>query len=74
MPKTTKGPVIQKRVKRLLEALLCWADGEFEEGNFKIESRWEEKNSANPTLIIKTTLLTLELLTQKDKYSGNLTK
>ncbi|MEH2115469.1 hypothetical protein [Nostoc sp.] len=34
---STKGPVIQKRVKRLLEALLCFVDGEFEEGNFKIK-------------------------------------
>ncbi|MEH2185255.1 MAG: NB-ARC domain-containing protein [Nostoc sp.] len=70
----TKGPVIQKRVKRLLEALLCFIDGEFEDGNFKIEFDWKEADSANPKLTVQTTLVTLELLTQKDKYPGKLTK
>ncbi|MEH2119836.1 NB-ARC domain-containing protein [Nostoc sp.] len=74
MPRTTYGPQIQKRVKRLLEALLCFADGEFEEGNFKIEFDWKEADSANPKLTVQTTLVVLELLTQKDKYPGKLTK
>ncbi|MDZ7967502.1 MAG: NB-ARC domain-containing protein [Nostoc sp. DedSLP03] len=74
MPRITYGPQIQKRVKRLLEALLCFADGEFEDGNFKIEFDWKEADSANPKLTVQTTLVTLELPTQKDKYSGKLTK
>ncbi|MFN6526743.1 hypothetical protein [Nostoc sp. ChiSLP03a] len=75
MPReSTKGPVIQKRVKRLLEALLCFADGDFEDGNFKIEFDWKEADSANPKLTVQTTLVALELLTQKDKYPGKLTK
>ncbi len=74
MPRTTYGPEIQKRVKRLLEALLCFADGEFEDDNFKIESNWKEADSANPKLTVQTTLVVLELLTQKDKYPGKLTK
>ncbi|MDZ8096647.1 MAG: NB-ARC domain-containing protein [Nostoc sp. DedQUE05] len=74
MPRITYGPQIQKRVKRLLEALLCFADREFEDGNFKIEFDWKEADSANPKLTVQTTLVTLELLTQKDKYPGKLTK
>ncbi|MEH1995310.1 NB-ARC domain-containing protein, partial [Nostoc sp.] len=74
MPRSTYGPQIQKRVKRLLEALLCFVDGEFEDGNFKIESDWKEADSTNPKLTVQTTLVVLELLTQKDKYPGKLTK
>ncbi|MEH2148399.1 NB-ARC domain-containing protein, partial [Nostoc sp.] len=74
MPRITYGPQIQKRVKRLLEALLYIADGEFEDDNFKIESDWKEADSANPKLTVQTTLVVLELLTQKDKYPGKLTK
>ncbi|MBN3894948.1 MAG: hypothetical protein HWQ41_06680 [Nostoc sp. NOS(2021)] len=74
MPRQTYGPEPKKRVKRLLEALLCFADGEFEDGNFKIEYDWKEEDSAKAKLIVQTTLVTLELLTQKDKYSGKLTK
>ncbi|BAY24323.1 regulatory protein [Calothrix sp. NIES-2100] len=60
---SSKGPVIQKRVKRLLEALLCFADGEVEEDKFKIKYRWTEEDSANPKLTIETTLVRLEALT-----------
>ncbi|MEH2238265.1 NB-ARC domain-containing protein, partial [Nostoc sp.] len=74
MPRQTYGPEPKKRVKRVLEALLCFADGEFEDGNFKIEYDWKEEESANPKLTVQTTLVTLELLTQKDKHSGKLTK
>ena len=73
MPRTTYGPQIQKRVKRLLEALLCFVDGEFDDSNFKIESDWKEADSVSPKLIVQTTLVVLELLTQKDKYPGKLT-
>ncbi|MEH2361189.1 NB-ARC domain-containing protein, partial [Nostoc sp.] len=74
MPRTTYGLQIQKRVKRLLEALLCFVDGEFEDSDFKIEYDWKDKDSANLKLTVQTTLITLELLTQKDKYLGKLTK
>ncbi|MEH2107610.1 NB-ARC domain-containing protein, partial [Nostoc sp.] len=74
MPRITYGSQIQKRVKRLLEALLCFVDGEFEDSNFKIEYGWKNEDSSNPILIIQTTLVNLELLTQKDKYPGKLTK
>ncbi|MEH2254833.1 NB-ARC domain-containing protein, partial [Nostoc sp.] len=74
MPRITYGPQIQKRVKRLLEALLCFVNGEFEDGSFKIEYDWKEEDSANPKLTVQTTLVALDLLTQKDKYPGKLTK
>ncbi|MGI2908823.1 NB-ARC domain-containing protein, partial [Tolypothrix sp. VBCCA 56010] len=74
MPRQTYGPEPKKRVKRLLEALLCFADGEFEDGGFKIEYDWKEEDRANPKLTVETTLVALELLTQKDKYPGKLTK
>ncbi|MEH2008578.1 NB-ARC domain-containing protein, partial [Nostoc sp.] len=74
MPRQTYGPEPKKRVKRLLEALLCFVDGEFEDSDFKIEYHWKDEDSANPKLTVQTTLVTLELLTQKDKYPGKLTK
>ena len=73
MPKKTHGPDVEARVKRLLEALLDFANGEFEDNKFDIKFKWEAENSANPKLIIKTTLVALEHLTAKDKYSGKLT-
>ncbi|BAY20505.1 NB-ARC domain-containing protein [Calothrix sp. NIES-2100] len=63
MPRITYGAEPKKRVKRLLEALLCFATGEFAEGKFKIEHDWKEEDSANPKLTIKTTLVGLEALT-----------
>ncbi|MBD2214925.1 hypothetical protein H6G27_34540 [Nostoc linckia FACHB-104] len=59
----SKGPVIQKRVKRLLAALLGFVAGEFAEDDFKIEYDWKEADSPNPKLTIKTTLVSLEALT-----------
>ncbi|MGB7439848.1 MAG: NB-ARC domain-containing protein [Coleofasciculaceae cyanobacterium] len=75
MPKKTYGPTNQKRVRRLLEALLCFVDGEFFDCGFDIQlNNWLEEDSRNPKLIVETTLVTLEWLTEKDKYSGKLTK
>ncbi|BAY42128.1 regulatory protein (plasmid) [Nostoc sp. NIES-2111] len=75
MPKKTYGSQVKKRVKRLLEALLFFVDGEFEDGSFDIKHNdWINESSTNPKLIVQTTLAALELLTQKDKYSGKLTK
>ena len=66
---------IKKRVKRLLEALFCFVDGEFDDYGFDIKhNNWIEEDTQNPKLIVQTTLVTLELLTQKDKYDGKLTK
>ena len=73
MPRNTYGDTVKKRVKRLLEALLAFVNWEFEE-SFDIESKWEAEDSTNPKLIVKTTLVTLELLIAKDKYPGKLTK
>ncbi|MHC5762177.1 NB-ARC domain-containing protein, partial [Nostoc sp.] len=74
MPRTTYGLVIKTRVKRLLEALLCFVDGKFEDGGFKIQYDWKEEGTANPKLTIKTKLVTLELLVKKDKYTEEFTK
>ncbi|MEH2070562.1 MAG: NB-ARC domain-containing protein [Nostoc sp.] len=74
MPRQTYGPEPKKRVKRLLEALLCFADEEFEDGGFKIQYDWKDEDSNNPKLTFQTTLVALELLTLKDKYPGKLTK
>ncbi|MFN6540153.1 MAG: NB-ARC domain-containing protein, partial [Nostoc sp. EkiNYC01] len=74
MPRQTYGPEPKKRVRRLLEALLCFADGEFEDGGFNINYDWKDEDSTNPKLTVETTLVALELLTQKDKYFSKLTK
>ncbi|MBX9255518.1 hypothetical protein H1Q63_16520 [Desmonostoc muscorum CCALA 125] len=74
MPRQTYGPEPKKRVKRLLEALLCFADGEFEDCGLKIKYDWKDEDSTNPKLTIQTTLVALEWLTQKDKSAGKLTK
>ncbi|MCC5642889.1 HEAT repeat domain-containing protein [Nostoc sp. CHAB 5824] len=74
MPKKTYGSQIKARVKRLLEALLDFANWEFEDSKFDIKFKWEAENSANPKLIIETTLVALEYLTEKDKYPGKLSK
>ncbi|MCF2151651.1 NB-ARC domain-containing protein [Desmonostoc muscorum LEGE 12446] len=74
MPRQTYGPEPKKRVKRLLEALLCFADGEFEDCGLKIKYDWKDEDSTNPKLTIQTTLVALELLTQKNKSAGKLTK
>ncbi|MEM1312894.1 MAG: hypothetical protein AAGF07_05560 [Patescibacteria group bacterium] len=75
MPRKTYGPQVKKRVKRLLEALLCYVNGEFDDYGFDIKhNNWIEEDTNNPELTVETTLVTLELLTQKDKYDGKLTK
>lgn len=75
MPKKTYGSQVKKRVKRLLEALLCFVNGEFEDGSFDIKHNdWIEESSTNPKLIVQTTLVALEWLTEKDQYPGKLTK
>ncbi|MEA5625046.1 HEAT repeat domain-containing protein [Nostoc sp. UHCC 0251] len=74
MPRKTYGFEVKARVKRLLEALLDFANWEFEDSKFDIKFKWEAEDSANPKLIIETTLVALEYLTEKDKYPSKLTK
>jgi predicted NACHT family NTPase len=74
MPKYTYGSIVKKRVKRLLEALLDFANREFEDSKFDIKFKWEVENSANPKLIIETTQVALGYLTEKDKYPSKLSK
>ncbi|MBD2520022.1 hypothetical protein H6G93_34785, partial [Nostoc sp. FACHB-973] len=74
MPRQTYGLTIKTRVKRLLEALLCFVDGEFDDGSFNIKYGWQDEGTVNPKLTIKTTLVTLELLVKKDKYTEEFTK
>ncbi|KYC34504.1 hypothetical protein WA1_50715 [Scytonema hofmannii PCC 7110] len=74
MAKLTYGPQVKARVKRLLEALLRFVNGEFEDSSFKMEHHWNNEDSANPNLIVRTTLVTLNFLTLKDNYPGELTK
>ncbi|MEH2352366.1 HEAT repeat domain-containing protein [Nostoc sp.] len=74
MPKKTYGSQVKARVKRLLEALVDFANWEFEDSKFDIKFKWEAENSTNPKLIIETTLVALEYLTAKDNYLGKLTK
>ena len=74
MPKFTYGLEVKSRVKHLLEALLDFASWEFEESKFDIKFKWEAEDSANPKLIVETTLVALAYLTEKDKYPGKLTK
>lgn len=80
MPKNTYGDQVKARVKRLLEALLDFANWEFEQeiknypNKWQSSFNWQTEDSANPKLIIKTTLKELEYLTAKDKYPDKLTK
>ncbi|MCC5608711.1 NACHT domain-containing protein [Nostoc sp. CHAB 5834] len=74
MPRKTYGSEVKARVKRLLEALVDFANWEFENSKFDIKFKWEAENSTNPKLIIETTLVALEYLTEKDKHPGKLIK
>jgi hypothetical protein len=65
------GEKIKGRTRRLLEALLTYADGEFDDiDRFDIQVQWQGENQ----LVFRTKLRVLELLTAKDKYDGSLTK
>jgi HEAT repeat protein len=74
MPRKTYGPQVKARVKRLLEALLDFANWEFDECDLDIEVNWQAEDSANPKLVVRTTLADLYWLTKKDNYPGELTK
>jgi Effector-associated domain 4/NB-ARC domain len=71
MTRISYGDQVKERARRLLEALLAYADGEFEDSeHIDIQFKWQSENQ----LVFKTKLRVLESLTAKDKYSGSLTK
>ncbi|WP_414589906.1 NB-ARC domain-containing protein, partial [Scytonema sp. PCC 10023] len=71
MPRATYGDDVKARVRRLFEALMSLDD--LADDNCDIKFRWDESNSAQPKLIVETTLRHLEALTKKDG-KGHLTK
>ncbi|OCR02475.1 hypothetical protein BCD67_00880 [Oscillatoriales cyanobacterium USR001] len=73
--KVTYGPVLKKRAKRLLEALLAYVNWELEDvAGISLSHKWQDETTKQPKLVIKTQLRTLEFLTAKDKHEGQLTK
>lgn len=71
MARTSYGDQVKKRTRRLLEALLAYVDGEFDESSsFDIQAKWQAENQ----LVLRTKLRVLELLTAKDKHDGCLNK
>lgn len=71
MGRLNYGPLGKTRTKRLLEALLAYANDELEEGtSLDIQFRWQTQNQ----LIVKTKVRVLEELTTLDQYPDKLTK
>ncbi|HEY9708814.1 MAG TPA: signal transduction protein, partial [Oculatellaceae cyanobacterium] len=71
MGRLNYGPLGKTRTKRLLEALLAYANDEFEEGtSLDIQFRWKSQNQ----LVVKTKVRVLEELTTLDQYPDKLTK
>jgi predicted DNA-binding transcriptional regulator YafY len=76
MPKkVSHGDTIKDRTKRLLEAILDF-DDDLLDGceNLNINCRWQDKDSKNPKLVIRTTLRELEELSSKGISKGKLSK
>lgn len=73
--KVTYGPIVKKRAKRLLEALLAYVNGELEDiSSISLSYKWQDETTKQPKLVIETKLRTLEFITTKDKYNEPLTK
>ncbi len=71
MGRLNYGPLGKTRTKRLLEALLAYANDELEEGtSLDIQFRWQTQNQ----LVVKTKVRVLEELTTLDQYPDKLTK
>ncbi|NES18391.1 MAG: hypothetical protein F6K41_05540 [Symploca sp. SIO3E6] len=69
MARTSYGPEVQKRTKRLLEALLAYANNELENcDHLKIKIHWETEKE----LLVRTKVRFLEELIRQDQYPGNL--
>jgi hypothetical protein len=63
------GPTAQERAKRLLEALLAYANDELENCDFlKIEVNWQTEKQ----VVVRTQVRFLEELTALDPYEGKL--
>jgi hypothetical protein len=72
MGRLNYGPLGKKRTKRLLEALLAYANYELEDGaNLDIQFRWK---SEKQLVVTDTKVRLLEELTGLDQYLGKLTK
>lgn len=71
MGRLNYGPLGKERTKRLLEALLAYANDEVEEcDRLHIQFRWKTENQ----LVVETKVRVLEELTALDAYSNKLTK
>ena len=71
MGRLNYGPLGKTRTKRFLQALLAYANDEFEEGtSLDIQFRWQSQNQ----LVVKTKVRVLEELTTLDQYPDKLTK
>lgn len=69
MAKESYGPKVQERTKRLLEALLAYANYELDNADYlPIKFNWQKENE----LVIKTQVRFLVELTQLDSYDGKL--
>ncbi len=69
MPNIGYGSEAQKRTKRLLEALLAYANGELEDcDHLKIEVKWQTEKQ----LVVRTEARFLAELTAKDQSNGKL--
>lgn len=69
MAKESYGPKVQERTKRLLEALLAYANYELENADcLPIKFNWQKENE----LVVKTQVRYLVQLTQLDSYNGKL--
>ncbi|NER94400.1 MAG: hypothetical protein F6J86_11250 [Symploca sp. SIO1B1] len=70
MARISYGPEVQKRTKRLFEALLAYANNELENcDHLKIQLH----SNTEKELLVKTQVRFLEKLTCQDQYPGNLT-
>lgn len=71
MGRLNYGPLGKKRTKRLLEALLAYANDELEVGtSLDLQFRWKPENQ----LVVKTKVRVLEELTSLDQYPDKLSK
>ncbi|MDJ0660258.1 MAG: hypothetical protein QNJ42_12320 [Crocosphaera sp.] len=73
MAKPSCGPIIQSRVKRLLEVILDSVNSSKNPTDTFLKWEWKQDNSASPQLSVQTNLETLVELTKNDRYQGELT-
>jgi WD40 repeat protein len=71
MARPSYGPQAKERAKRLLEALLAYANDELENcDHLEIQTNWQKENQ----LVVRTKVRFLEGLTARDPYDGKLNK